>query len=95
MSKKDVSVTMFAWACILPQNNTNYQNQHKQLTITRTKLEEIKRGTKINKSNGQKEGIVNRVNNGRSCEFLQPVNMPNFLQASISMHFLLFFPSSF
>ena len=29
------------------QNNTNYQNEQKQLTITGTKWEEIKRGTKV------------------------------------------------
>ena len=44
--KREVLVTVFAWAYILPQNNTNYQNQQKQLTVTRTKWEEIKRGTK-------------------------------------------------
>ena len=47
-----IPITVFAWAYILSQNNTNYQNQQKNLTITRTKWEEIKRGTKINKSNG-------------------------------------------
>ena len=29
------------------QNNTNYQNEQKQLTIIGTKWEEIKRGTKV------------------------------------------------
>ena len=49
MSKKISLVTVFAWAYILPQNNTYYQNQQKQLTITRTKWEEMKRGTKRQK----------------------------------------------
>ena len=31
------------------QDNTNYQNKQKQLTVTRTKWEEIKRGTKRQK----------------------------------------------
>ena len=31
------------------QDKQNYQNQQKQLTVTRTKLEEIKRGTKRQK----------------------------------------------
>ena len=33
--QKGSPVTVFAWAYILPQNNTNYQNEQKRLTITR------------------------------------------------------------
>ena len=50
--------------------------------------------------NGKSAG---RVNSGRNCEQWQEVisqpakfrSLPNFLQAPISLHFLLFFPSSF
>ena len=56
MSKKrDPLVTVFALAYILLKNNTNYQNQQKQLTVTRTKWEEIKEEQKGKNSNGQQE----------------------------------------
>ena len=93
--RKDVSITVFAWAYIFPQNNTNYQNQHKKLTMTRTKWEEIKREKKINKSNGQREGTINRVNSGRSCEIFQVVKISEPCQISCKLQFPCIFCFSF
>ena len=47
--QKRSPITVFSWAYILPHNNKNYQNQKKQLIVTRTKWEEIKRGIKRQK----------------------------------------------
>ena len=42
INEEDPPVTVFAWAYILPQNNINYQNEQKQLTITRIKWKKSK-----------------------------------------------------
>ena len=45
-TRKKVSLTVCTNGLYSHQDKKNYKNQQEQLTVTRTKWEEIKRGTK-------------------------------------------------
>ena len=89
--KKRAPVTVFAWAYILPQNNTNDQNQQKQLTVTRTNWEEIKRGIKRQKFKWAARTVSLEVNSGRKWQIHNTAkfrsNPAKFLQCSIFFTF--------
>ena len=101
INEEDPLVTVFSWAYILPQNNTNYQNEQKQLTITRIKWEEIKKGTKVKRR--RKGEQWQGQGNFADCEFLQPAKFRsvanfrnlNFPTLLLFFCFLLLFSSGF